>query len=78
MENSVKVYPNPFNAKVSIEIPQSQNNTLQIVSSVGQILYTENVSTVTTLDLTRFDNGMYLIRIVTDNGTVITKTLVKQ
>jgi hypothetical protein len=78
IENSVKVYPNPFNDKVSIEIPQSQNNTLQIVSSVGQILYTEKVSTITALDLTRFDNGMYLIRIVTDNGTVITKTIVKQ
>ena len=43
--NSVKLYPNPANSEFSLEFnsPYNGNGSLEIVSAIGQVVYSENI-----------------------------------
>jgi hypothetical protein len=72
-ENSgdTQVYPNPTNGLLNIE---GQGTMLISISNLlGQTLQETKAEGNTTLDMSRFESGMYLIRIETENGVTIQK-----
>ncbi len=72
-ENSgdIQVYPNPTNGLLNIE---GQGTMLISISNLlGQTLQEAKAEGNTTLDMSRFESGMYLIRIETENGVTIQK-----
>ena len=72
-ENSgdIQVYPNPTNGMLNIE---GQGTMLISISNLlGQKLQETKAEGNTTLDMSRFESGMYLIRIETENGVTIQK-----
>ena len=72
-ENSgdIQVYPNPTNGLLNIE---GQGTMLISISNLlGQTLQETKAEGNTTLDMSRFESGMYLIRIETENGVTIQK-----
>ena len=72
-ENSgdIQVYPNPANGLLNIE---GQGIMLISISNLlGQTLQETKAEDNTTLDMSRFESGMYLIRIETENGVTIQK-----
>lgn len=72
-ENSgdIQVYPNPTNGLLNIE---GQGTMLISISNLlGQTLQETKAEDNTTLDMSRFESGMYLIRIETENGVTIQK-----
>ena len=74
-DNSVNVYPNPTHGMLNI---QGQGIMCISVSNVlGQQLMEATVDGNTTLDLSRFESGMYLIRIETENGVTVQKVNVR-
>ena len=83
------IYPNPTTGKLKIINYSSapltdQNRTLSVVEVydvVGQIVFTSRLSELspeTTIDISHLANGMYFLKITTEDGTTKTKKIVKQ
>lgn len=72
-ENSgdIQVYPNPTNGLLNIEGQGTMH--IRISNLLGQTLQETKAEGNTTLDMSRFESGMYLIRIETENGVTIQK-----
>lgn len=72
---NVKVYPNPSSNKVYVNAGSTiKIKSLSVCNFLGQTLETTNESSI---DVSQFPQGLYLIKIVTDQGTVVKKVLVK-
>jgi hypothetical protein len=72
---NVKVYPNPTSNIVYVNAGSNINiKSLSVCNFLGQTLETTNESSI---DVSQFPQGLYLIKIVTDQGTVVKKVLVK-
>jgi Alpha amylase, catalytic domain/Secretion system C-terminal sorting domain/Carbohydrate-binding module 48 (Isoamylase N-terminal domain) len=87
---ALKIYPNPVvNASSVIEydLPQAGTCSLMIISSVGQTLGTINLGQQTMgkhiisqsqlpVNLSSFSNGVYIIKMVSSQGNVVSRFLV--
>jgi len=67
IQPDVKIYPNPANGRlVHIHLDDQglarHNTQLQVFDTQGRLLYTGAYTP--TLDITRFNNGVYLLRII--------------
>ena len=73
VKTSFSIAPNP--AKNNITISASCDfNTIEIVNFIGQtILSQSNAGSKTTLDISNLADGVYFVRIKTDNGTSVNK-----
>lgn len=78
-ENEVinfNVYPNPASDVVTINFKNA--TTLHVVNLVGQTVYTENVEGLNTKNINTgtFVNGIYFVKLVTNNAEGIQKLIV--
>jgi Zn-dependent metalloprotease/PKD repeat protein len=69
----ITIYPNPASDKLYVE--SDKDFSLKLFSLTGKLLL--NVKNQKEIDLTGFQNGMYLLNIETD-GKIITDKLIKQ
>ena len=74
---SINIFPNPTNGTFTITGNGVEN--VLIYNTVGQLVRAERAegTEVQTIDLTDQSNGIYIIQIVTSNGT-LTKKIVKE
>lgn len=77
-ENEVKIFPNPANELVTIESNKSIKN-IQIFSINGSKVYGDQLIQKDTLqlDISTFENGMYLLKIEFIDGDQSIKRLIK-
>ncbi len=77
-ENSgdIQVYPNPTNGMLNIEGQGMMH--ISVSNLLGQKLMEAETEGNTTLDLSRYESGMYLVRITTGNGVFVQKVNVRQ
>ena len=77
-ENSgdIQVYPNPTNGMLNIEGQGTMH--ISVSNLMGQKLMETTANGNATLDMSRFDSGMYLIRIETENGVFVQKVNVRK
>ena len=70
-DSKVQVYPNPTNGLLHIE----GQGTMHIIvrNLLGQKLIETEAKGNTTLDLSRFESGMYLVRIENEDGVMVQK-----
>ncbi len=69
---SIIVYPNPTNGLLNINANGLQHIT--ITNLLGQIVYDQNADAdFITIDMNQYGNGVYMIRIETENGTSLKK-----
>ena len=61
--NKFSIYPNPFSNIVSIDFIDNQVHKIEVVDYLGSISYSSILFANTTIDLSKFSNGIYLIRI---------------
>lgn len=73
---SSKVYPNPFTNSLSI-VSANAKSTIEIVNTFGQIIYTKQISSNETIDLTGFASGLYTLKITSNTNTESIK-IIKQ
>jgi len=75
MEYEVTVYPNPTEGTLNVNAVGLKR--VVVMNALGQMIYDSMVDAETfSVDLGRFGEGMYLIHIHTENGTVVRKVMV--
>jgi hypothetical protein len=73
---SVSVYPNPTTNNVNIVAPGI--NHVTVMNTLGQMVYEGDVDgNMTTLDMSPYQAGVYMVRIKTENGESV-KLITKQ
>ncbi|MEA3496557.1 MAG: DUF5011 domain-containing protein, partial [Bacteroidota bacterium] len=80
----ISVYPNPTKGifVLDIELPKAENINVQIVNTLGKTIKTIDLRNITKvnyeIDLGEFSNGLYFVRIQTDNDISVKRiTLTK-
>ena len=71
--SNIIVYPNPANSKIFVE---GENiGTVEVYNSLGQKVATVDGSENTTVDVASFENGIYLVRVITGDDIITTKKI---
>jgi hypothetical protein len=77
VKTTFSIVPNPATNNIKVSAA-SDFHTIEIVSFLGQTVYSQpNVGNTTTIDVSNFSNGIYFVRIISENFTN-TKKFVKQ
>lgn len=72
---NAKIFPNPSSGQVNIECEGMVN--VSVYNALGQMVYNEKVDAdQLSIDLSNSPSGNYLVRIVTNQGTVVKKLLI--
>jgi hypothetical protein len=76
--SNIKIYPNPTNAMLNIDILEGTYDEIVIFSTSGKLLYkVENNSNNLSIDVSQYASGMYFIKFVS-NGIAVTKRFIKE
>ena len=79
LSDKVKIFPNPAHSFTNINLGTVQINSFEIVSSLGQIVQTSQVTLqYQRLDTSNLKAGLYYIRIYTIDQQVISKPIIIQ
>lgn len=74
-EKPYRVYPNPADDVVIVEGVHNEASKLELMSLSGQVLSTTNTNRIS---LQSFQTGIYILRIIEENGLVQTELVHKQ
>ena len=70
-ESSVKIYPNPANSKIYVD---GENiSMVEVYNSLGQKVTTVEGSDNTSVESAAFENGVYVVRVISNDGNVTTQ-----
>ena len=72
------IYPNPTSGNLYITT-NADMKSISIVNVLGQVVYNKAAEgTETIIDMTQFGNGIYMVNIVTENGTSVNRIIVNK
>jgi hypothetical protein len=69
------VYPNPAREALTIEV--SENSKLEVYAYDGKLVAQENISNRTVLNVSKFNNGIYFVRLTNEAGETYQTKFVK-
>lgn len=73
--NGVVIYPNPTRANLNINVESMKQ--ISIVNTLGQVVYDQKVdSDNEVVDMSQYEAGIYMVRIVTENGVTVKRVSV--
>jgi len=77
--NNIKVYPNPANDRLYIELPYGRSGIfdVEIINLTGRTVYRHRVHQGQ-IDVSGFAEGLYLVKVTTNHKVSINKILIKQ
>ena len=71
-----QVYPNPANESITISCSENEQTTVYLLNIQGETLYQSQLqNNKTIIDLRGFESGIYIIKLIDDNGFVIKKVV---
>ena len=76
-ENGVSVYPNPTTGVVNVTNKSGLTNTIQVIDVTGKELISKTVSAGTTIDLSSFGTGIYLVKVSNEKGQIVERVVVR-
>lgn len=83
-DKTLLVYPNPSTGIVHLTINNLQGKKIElsVLNVIGSVLYHETVTEFNekysrTLDLSRFANGLYYVRLESDNTSQVCKLVIR-
>ncbi len=78
MDWEMKLYPNPANEYITLEIPLGAQGTLQIFNNLGQLVHQENISLVkTNISISNLNSGAYSCVFRTPNNTISERMIIQ-
>ncbi|MBM77663.1 MAG: hypothetical protein CL846_04215 [Crocinitomicaceae bacterium] len=73
----VSIYPNPSNGIINIENLNNTENTIVVYDVLGKIVHNAVSSSSISIDLTENGNGVYIIEISNDKGSISERVVIK-
>jgi hypothetical protein len=76
--DKIKIRPNPAQDWITISLPDNQQNsiTVELVSSLGETVFTKSITSNEQIDISHLSNGLYFIYIKGNNLNVSPKKLI--
>jgi hypothetical protein len=73
----INIYPNPFTNEITIEYPGTEPFTIEILNSVGQKVFENNVPTQNRfqVNLSAFPAGMYFVKVTSGKKVMVQKII---
>lgn len=66
--NAIKIYPNPAETILHIDYAGNSVCQFEIYSVTGEVIYQNELSSSTTIDISKFASGIYFLKIFGDDG----------
>lgn len=83
-ENNLKIYPNPVTDQLSLEFSglKGQKLEIYIYNNISELVYTQSIvagdnNTVSNIDLSANPDGIYFVKMVGKNETIVQKFIKK-
>jgi aminopeptidase N len=83
-QNILQVYPNPVGNQFYVYLRNfsTPNAVVQLLNGLGQLVYSRKINFINgsefiQINSTRFPSGMYELRIITSDGQIVTRKLIK-
>ena len=76
-ENAIinAIYPNPTSGDLHINATAMKH--ISIINTMGQVVYNQDVNTdETVINMAKFESGVYMVNIITENGTSVKRITV--
>lgn len=70
-ENTLKIYPNPSNSLLNIELQNEiSNGTIEIYDLLGKQIFQQNITSnsILPIDVANWNTGVYIIKIASENS----------
>lgn len=79
LSSSVSIYPNPTSDVINITSKIQGNVTVELFNAIGQQVYSSNFNQPfkTVVDVSHYAQGVYTVKLSSDNGTVVKKVTVQ-
>ncbi|MGB1004145.1 MAG: T9SS type A sorting domain-containing protein [Salibacteraceae bacterium] len=74
---NMMVYPNPGSNHVSIKFENVQRGQIEICNLSGQVVFSRAINSTAYLNVRNWTEGIYLIRLITSEKTLIKKLIIK-
>ena len=75
-KSDLVIYPNPTNNLINIRQEKASSITIQVLDITGKVLVTKSsTNQLTTIDLSEFTNGIYLVKVSSDDGVRVEKVI---
>lgn len=74
-ELTVAIYPNPTEGSFHIDLIENKVNLVKIYNVLGEIVVESKVNVI---NLSKFENGLYMLHIKLNNGNTIIKKVIKK
>jgi hypothetical protein len=71
----IRIYPNPNNGNFCIEY-NSEINKISVYNILGKCMYTNEKNIESRIDLSGFEEGIYLVQITTKDNEILTRKLI--
>lgn len=77
-EEQMKIYPNPTNGPITIELPEAGKYILKVFDPKGKFLLEKSFTQTVQVDLEKLSGGMYLLQVESENGTGKIRRIVRK
>jgi Zn-dependent metalloprotease len=81
LQEGTKVYPNPVVSSLTVEVADSTIQSVAVYSFLGKTMKVMNLKTASkqvTLNVVGFTKGLYVVKISTTDGQVLTENFLKE
>lgn len=75
---NITISPNPVTNKLSLEINNLANASLEIYTAIGQKLFAQKVLSKELIDFSEYCNGLYFLKVFSENKLIYSEKIVKQ
>lgn len=75
INQNIEFYPNPTSSYLFINLKNLTNIQLDVMDITGKILFNQTLNYNNTIDTSTLSNGMYLFKIISDQGSIIEKII---
>jgi photosystem II stability/assembly factor-like uncharacterized protein len=79
IQDKVKLYPNPTNNQITIELPSNDTYTISIYNSIGVSIFSTKHSNLSqkTIDVSTLPTGVYMLEVKNKSGAKAIKRVVR-
>ncbi len=78
-ENNFAVFPNPASNQLTISLNNGLENTIQIVSTLGKVVFVKtSTSQFELIDISSLSEGLYYVKISNIKGSVVSKAIISR